>query len=98
MISREVVNDDHPCVDCPSKRDIIIGERRYKFDRVFKESCGQAEVYDECVKELILGCFEGYNAAMLAYGQTGSKKCLRQVGRPTRWAPTPPAPNAHRRE
>lgn len=26
------------------------------------------------MKELVIGCFEGYNAAVLAYGQTGSGK------------------------
>lgn len=59
----------------PSKQEIIIGnERSFKFDRVFKESSAQEEVYDECIKDLVVGCFEGYNAAVLAYGQTGSGK------------------------
>jgi len=31
-------------------------------------------VFDSCVKNLVLGCFSGYNATVLAYGQTGSGK------------------------
>lgn len=47
-------------------------ERNYKFDYVFRDNTPQQQVYQSCVKELVLGCFEGYNAAILAYGQTGS--------------------------
>lgn len=31
-------------------------------------------MFDTCVKNLVLGCFEGFNATILAYGQTGSGK------------------------
>lgn len=31
-------------------------------------------MFDTCVKNLVLGCFQGYNATVLAYGQTGSGK------------------------
>lgn len=34
----------------------------------------QEDVFDVCTKNLILGCFGGYNATILAYGQTGSGK------------------------
>lgn len=73
MIARELVTHERTCVDYLSKQEIVIGgDRQYKFDRVFRESSTQEEVYEESVRELIMGCFEGYNAAVLAYGQTGS--------------------------
>ena len=31
-------------------------------------------MFESCVKNLVLGCFSGYNATVLAYGQTGSGK------------------------
>jgi hypothetical protein len=31
-------------------------------------------VFKACVKNLVLGCFSGFNATVLAYGQTGSGK------------------------
>ena len=34
----------------------------------------QEAVFEICVKNLVLGCFSGYNATVLAYGQTGSGK------------------------
>ena len=33
----------------------------------------------------MLGCFEGYNAAVLAYGQTGSTYCNKKVEKATQW-------------
>jgi len=46
----------------------------FQFDKVFDmESC-QEDIYDTCTKNLVLGCFHGYNATILAYGQTGSGK------------------------
>lgn len=41
---------------------------------MFKDNSPQSQVYDSCVRDLVMGCFEGYNAAILAYGQTGSTK------------------------
>jgi hypothetical protein len=98
MISRELLSHERTCVDYPSKGEIVIGgDRQYKFDRVFREGSTQEEVYDESVRELILGCFEGYNAAVLAYGQTGSTPLAIQAARPSPWAPTPPPWTATRR-
>ena len=31
-------------------------------------------MFESCVKNLVLGCFSGFNATVLAYGQTGSGK------------------------
>ena len=48
--------------------------KQYKYDHVFGEHSSQEEIYNKCIKDLVLGCFVGYNAAVLAYGQTGSGK------------------------
>jgi hypothetical protein len=52
---------------------------------VFQEDAQQSEVYNSCVRDLIMGCFEGYNAAILAYGQTGSTYKLIEVVRHIQW-------------
>jgi kinesin family protein 4/21/27 len=49
-------------------------DRAFTFDKVFDINTRQADVFDVCVKNLVLGCFQGYNATVLAYGQTGSGK------------------------
>ena len=73
MIAREKVEGESACIEVKSAQEIIIGgDRSYKFDRVFREDSPQGDVYDNCIKELVMSCFEGYNAAVLAYGQTGS--------------------------
>lgn len=53
---------------------LIIGEKQFTFDRVFASDSEQREVFDVCSRNLVLGCFAGYNATILAYGQTGSGK------------------------
>ena len=84
------------CTHIKSQQDIVIGHeglssgdkngpREYKFDQVFREDSPQDSVYVNCIRELVLGCFEGYNAAVLAYGQTGSSCGPMQVGRRTPW-------------
>lgn len=34
----------------------------------------QEQIYTQCIEKLIEGCFEGYNATVFAYGQTGAGK------------------------
>ena len=48
--------------------------RAYKFDDVFDENDDQYKIFNTCAKDLVDGCFEGYNATILAYGQTSSGK------------------------
>ena len=49
-------------------------DKSFNFDRVFDSDTAQEYVYNHCAKDLVLSCFEGYNATILAYGQTGSGK------------------------
>ena len=49
-------------------------KRAYKFDDVFDEDADQKKMFETCAKDLVDGCFEGYNATILAYGQTSSGK------------------------
>ena len=48
--------------------------RRFTFDATFGHTSSQADIYEKCVKNLVLGCFQGFNSTVLAYGQTGSGK------------------------
>jgi hypothetical protein len=54
---------------------VTIGaEKVFTYDACFGLESQQEEVFETCVKNLVLGCFQGYNATVLAYGQTGSGK------------------------
>eukprot|EP00501_MAST-03F_sp_TOSAG23-6_P000427 GSMAST32.ASY1.ANO1.439.1 assembled CDS len=47
----------------------------FTFDHVLlPETSTQATVFDQCVKPILAGCFDGFNATVFAYGQTGSGK------------------------
>lgn len=88
FIAKELADTEESCVRTMNKCQIVLGrDREFKFDRVFEQGSGQVEVYGECVHELVMRCFDGYNAAVLAYGQTGSN-CHKssQVERHTQWA------------
>jgi hypothetical protein len=49
-------------------------DRTFTFDKTFDMTTNQESVFESCVKNLVLGCFSGFNATVLAYGQTGSGK------------------------
>ena len=51
----------------PGQRQVVLGDGKgYSFDHVFDQSCGQEHIYDNCVAPLVEGCFNGYNATVLA--------------------------------
>lgn len=47
----------------------LSSDRSFTYDYVFDTGCEQEEVYNTCVKKLVEGALEGYNATVLAYGQ-----------------------------
>lgn len=46
----------------------------YMFDKVYKESTSQIELFEASIKSNLSKSLEGYNYCILAYGQTGSGK------------------------
>jgi len=43
-------------------------DRCYKFDETFNEKDDQTAIFNVCAEKLVDGCFDGYNATILAYG------------------------------
>uniref|UniRef100_A0A8C6QE36 Kinesin family member 27 n=1 Tax=Nannospalax galili TaxID=1026970 RepID=A0A8C6QE36_NANGA len=76
LLCKEVLHNHQVCVrDIPNTQQIIIGrDRIFTFDFVFGKNSTQDEVYNACIKPLVLSLIEGYNATVFAYGQTGSGK------------------------
>ncbi|KAM7323043.1 hypothetical protein ACRRTK_018548 [Alexandromys fortis] len=76
LLCKEVLHKHQICVrDVPNTQQIIIGrDRVFTFDFVFGKNSTQDEVYNTCIKPLVLSLIEGYNATVFAYGQTGSGK------------------------
>ncbi|XP_014684008.1 kinesin-like protein KIF27 isoform X2 [Equus asinus] len=76
LLCKEVLHNHQVCVRViPNTEQIIIGrDRVFTFDFVFGKNSTQDEVYNTCIKPLVLSLLEGYNATVFAYGQTGSGK------------------------
>jgi len=54
--------------------------QNYSFDYVYDENSTQEFVYDNTAKQAVLSVLEGYNATILAYGQTGTGKTYTMEG------------------
>lgn len=52
----------------------------YTFDHVFDIDCSQEFVYGVAAKPAVMSILEGYNATLLAYGQTGTGKTYTMEG------------------
>lgn len=49
------------------KTKLVVAESRdFTFDHVYDESSNQKDIFDDCIQNLIDGCFQGYNATVLA--------------------------------
>jgi len=52
----------------------------FAFDNVFEQDANNCHIYDDTIKNLIPGVFEGRWASVFAYGQTGSGKTFTMMG------------------
>ena len=70
LLGKELYENRSTCVDTNDiENQVIIGKDRvFTFDKTFGCNSAQEEVFEACVKNLVLGCFAGYNATVLAYG------------------------------
>jgi len=74
MSSREAAVRARECVEVLDETQLRLDSKHFTFDAVYGGDCQQEAIYDECVRDLVSGCFTGRNATVLAYGQTGSGK------------------------
>nr|KAF6279835.1 kinesin family member 21B [Myotis myotis] len=76
QLPKEKIEGCHICTSVtPGEPQVLLGkDKAFTYDFVFDLDAWQEHVYATCVRRLIEGCFEGYNATVLAYGQTGAGK------------------------
>lgn len=81
LSNREKMHQHQPCVKISADTNqIVIGkDKQFTFDYVIPPKVNQADLYEQCVKGLVHGLFEGYNATVFAYGQTVSFITLSHV-------------------
>ncbi|XP_073429627.1 kinesin-like protein KIF21A isoform X8 [Dendrobates tinctorius] len=76
QLAKEKIEGCHICTSVtPGEPQVFLGkDKAFTFDYVFDIDSRQDAIYMECTEKLIEGCFEGYNATVFAYGQTGAGK------------------------
>ncbi|XP_061496308.1 kinesin-like protein KIF21A isoform X6 [Rhineura floridana] len=76
QLAKEKIEGCHICTSVtPGEPQVFLGkDKAFTFDYVFDIESQQEEIYVQCIEKLIEGCFEGYNATVFAYGQTGAGK------------------------
>ncbi|KAM5172789.1 kinesin-like protein KIF21A isoform 2-T2 [Mantella aurantiaca] len=76
QLAKEKIEGCHICtLVTPGEPQVFLGkDKAFTFDYVFDLDSRQDEIYYQCTEKLIEGCFEGYNATVFAYGQTGAGK------------------------
>ncbi|OMH80381.1 Kinesin-like protein KIF21A, partial [Zancudomyces culisetae] len=76
LSKKETGRGDKSCVKViPGTQQVTIGgDRSFTFDKIYSAKDTQAQVYEESVKPMIERFLEGYNATVMAYGQTSSGK------------------------
>ncbi|XP_060100741.1 kinesin-like protein KIF21A isoform X13 [Heteronotia binoei] len=76
QLAKEKIEGCHICTSVtPGEPQVFLGkDKAFTFDYVFDIESRQEEIYIHCIEKLIEGCFEGYNATVFAYGQTGAGK------------------------
>ncbi|XP_006865355.1 PREDICTED: kinesin-like protein KIF21A isoform X1 [Chrysochloris asiatica] len=76
QLAKEKIEGCHICTSVtPGEPQVFLGkDKAFTFDYVFDIDSQQEQIYSQSIEKLIEGCFEGYNATVFAYGQTGAGK------------------------
>uniref|UniRef100_A0A674J0N3 Kinesin motor domain-containing protein n=1 Tax=Terrapene triunguis TaxID=2587831 RepID=A0A674J0N3_9SAUR len=84
QLSKEKIEGCHICTSVtPGEPQVLLGkDKAFTYDFVFDLDTWQERIYTTCVSKLIEGCFEGYNATVLAYGQVPAVPVLCLGGKP----------------
>ena len=58
----------------------VLTSHQFSFDYVYGPDSTQSHVYENTARPAVLSVLEGYNATILAYGQTGTGKTYTMEG------------------
>lgn len=62
---------------------VIHPTHSFAFDHVYDQNTPQKHIYDNSAKVAVLSTLKGYNATIIAYGQTGTGKTYTMEGNST---------------
>ncbi|XP_050511959.1 kinesin-like protein KLP2 [Diabrotica virgifera virgifera] len=80
LLKQEEEQNVKSVVKAHTYRELVLKEKKYSFDRVFKPTATQIELYLNFIAPLIHDVVEGYNCTVFAYGQTGTGKTYTMTG------------------
>uniref|UniRef100_A0A6P7FK00 Kinesin-like protein n=1 Tax=Diabrotica virgifera virgifera TaxID=50390 RepID=A0A6P7FK00_DIAVI len=80
LLKQEEEQNVKSVVTAHTHRELVLKEKKYSFDRVFKPTATQIELYLNVIAPLIHDVVEGYNCTVFAYGQTGTGKTYTMTG------------------
>ncbi|XP_065185487.1 kinesin-like protein KIF21A isoform X2 [Sycon ciliatum] len=74
--ARERIDLCRVCTVCtPGIEQVVLGkDKAFTYDHVYDMDTQQESLYKSSAENLVERCFEGYNATIMAYGQTGAGK------------------------
>ena len=61
---------------------LLYATYRFTFDHIFPQAAEQQHVYDVAARPAVVSTLQGYNASIIAYGQTGTGKTYTMEGNP----------------
>lgn len=67
-------------LDTEDARGSVYSTQTYSFDHVYDQSARQRDVYDNSADPAVSSVLQGYNATLIAYGQTGTGKTYTMEG------------------
>jgi len=84
LLPHEVQAGLVPCTSFPAEGEVTVTSedgkaRNFEFDQVFGPGTTQEAVFED-MEPLVLSAIDGYNVAVLAYGQTGAGKTYTMMG------------------
>jgi hypothetical protein len=74
-VTRMLLEDptiDPECMPLPNY--VRVGQKDFQFDAVFNGSHTNSKVYEHCVRGIVDKVMNGFNGAVMCYGQTGTGK------------------------
>ena len=78
QMPREIEEGAQTCITVPDRSipqiSVDQSDKAFTYDYAYDADLGQRHIYDNSVNQLVNGCFDGFNATVLAYGQTGAGK------------------------
>jgi hypothetical protein len=67
-------------VDADDSRGSVYATQSYTFDYVYEQDARQRDVYERSAHPAVQSVLQGYNATVMAYGQTGTGKTYTMEG------------------